>query len=89
MANKLKDKYTVTVVMLLFIQLVMLYYLKYANQNLSLTEFSISYTGNIFNLAVTLALVLGFVLLPNAQLQKKVRLVQAINRFKLPAIERK
>jgi len=72
MANKLKDKYAVTVVILLLIQLVILYYLKYANQNLPLTEFSLSFKGNIFNLAVTLALMLGFILLPKVLLQKKV-----------------
>jgi vancomycin permeability regulator SanA len=72
MINKLKDRFTITVVMLLLIQLVTLYYLKYANQNLPLTEFSLSFKGNIFNLAVILAIVLGFVLLPKAHLQKKV-----------------
>jgi len=71
MANKLKDRYTAAVVMLLLIQLVLLYYLKYANQNLPLTEFSLSSIGNIFNLTVTLALMLGFFLLPKAQMQKK------------------
>jgi len=72
MANKLKDKYTVTVVILLLIQLVILYYLKYDNQNLPLSEFSLSFKGNIFNLAVTLALMLGFILLPKVLLQKKL-----------------
>ena len=55
----------------MLIQLVILYYLKYANQNLPLTEFSLSFIGNIFNLAVFLLLMLGFVFLPKAQLQKK------------------
>ena len=58
--------------MLILIQLVLFYYLKYANQNLPLTEFSFSFIGNIFNLAVFLLLMLGFVFLPKAQLQKKV-----------------
>ena len=72
MTNKLKDRFAITVVMLLLIQLVMLYYLKYDNQNLPLTEFSLSFIGNIFNLFVALALVLGIIILPKAQLQKKV-----------------
>lgn len=72
MANRLKDRYTVTVIILLLIQLVVLYYLKYANQNLPLTEFSLSFKGNIFNLAVILVLILGFILLPKVQLQKQV-----------------
>jgi len=72
MANKLKDRYTVAIVMLMLIQLVMLYYLKYANQSLPLTEFSLSFIGNIFNLLVMLVLVLGIIFLPRAQLQKKV-----------------
>ncbi len=55
----------------MIIQLVLFYYLKYANQNLPLTEFSLSFIGNIFNLAVFLLLMLGFVFLPKAQLQKK------------------
>lgn len=71
MANKLKDRYTAAVVMLLLIQLVLLYYLKYANQNLPLTEFSLSSIGNIFNLAVTLVIMLGFFLQPKARMQKK------------------
>ncbi len=72
MAIKLKDRYTAAVVMLLLIQLIILYYLKYANQSLPLTEFSVSFIGNIFNLLVTLVLALGIILLPGAQLQKKV-----------------
>jgi len=72
MPNKLKDRFTITVVLSLLIQLVMLYFLKYSNQNLSLTEFSFLFKGNIFNLAVTLAVIFGILLLPKAQLQKKV-----------------
>ncbi|RKY91532.1 MAG: hypothetical protein DRQ01_07570 [Ignavibacteriae bacterium] len=72
MANKLKDNYTIAIVMLLLIQLVMLYYLKYANQSLPLTEFSLSFIGNIFNLLVALVLTLGIIFLPGAQLQKRV-----------------
>jgi vancomycin permeability regulator SanA len=72
MPSKLKNRFTITIVMLILIQLVLFYYLKYANQNLPLTEFSISFIGNIFNLAVFLLLMLGFVFLPKAQLQKKV-----------------
>jgi len=72
MANRLKDRFTIIVVLLLLIQLVMLYYIKYSNQNLLLTGFSLSSIGNIFNLVVTLALILGLVLLPKKQLQKKV-----------------
>ncbi len=72
MANRLKDRYTAAVVILILIQLIMLYYLKYANQNLPLTEFSLSFIGNIFNLLVTLVLALGIIILPKAQLQKKV-----------------
>jgi len=71
MANKLKDGYTAAVVVLLLIQLVLLYYLKYANQNLPLTEFSLSSIGNIFNLAVTLVIMSGFFLQPKARMQKK------------------
>jgi len=72
MPGKLKDRFTITIVVLIIIQLVVFYYLKYANQNLPLTEFSLSFIGNIFNLAVFLLLMLGFVFLPKAQLRKKV-----------------
>jgi len=72
MAKRLKDRFTIIVVLLLLIQLVMLYYIKYANQNLLLTGFALSSIGNIFNLVVTLALILGLVLLPKKQLQKKI-----------------
>lgn len=72
MTNKLKDRYVVTVVTLMLLQLILLYYLKYANQNLSLTEFSISFIGNIFNLFVTMMILLGIFLFPKTQLQKKV-----------------
>jgi vancomycin permeability regulator SanA len=72
MTNKLKDRYVVTVVTLMLLQLILLYYLKYANQNLPLTEFSISFIGNIFNFFVTMVILLGLVLLPKTQLQKKV-----------------
>lgn len=72
MPGKLKDRFTLLIVMLIFIQLVIFFYLKYANQNLPLTEFSLSFIGNIFNLAVYLLLILGFVFLPKALMQKKV-----------------
>ncbi|MBT8388004.1 MAG: YdcF family protein [Ignavibacteria bacterium] len=72
MPSKLKDRFTITIVVLIIIQLVVFYYLKYANQNLPLTEFSFSFIGNIFNLAVFLLLILGFIFLPKEQLRKKV-----------------
>lgn len=71
MRDKLKDRYTVIVIALLIIQLVMLYYLKYSNQNLPLTEFTLSFKGNILNLVVTLALTLGILIIPKAIVQKK------------------
>ena len=43
----------------LLIQLVILYYIKYSNQQLSLSEFSITHTGNLLNLIFTLLLITG------------------------------
>jgi vancomycin permeability regulator SanA len=54
----------------MLIQLVMFYSIKYANQSLPLTEFSFSFKGNIFNLAVILSLIPGFFLFLKTQLKK-------------------
>ena len=72
MTSKLKDKFKITTAVILFIQLIMFYYIKYDNQNLPLSEFSISFTGNLFNLAVILTIILGLFFLPKIQLQRKV-----------------
>lgn len=48
---------------LLIIQLCLLYYIKYSNQGLALSEFSLAFIGNIFNLIVILAAILGLFIL--------------------------
>jgi vancomycin permeability regulator SanA len=54
------NKYVVFVsVMLFLLQLVFLYVVKYANQGLTLSEFSFSSIGNIFNLTVYLGIIVG------------------------------
>jgi vancomycin permeability regulator SanA len=43
----------------LILQLIFLYYIKYQNQGLTLDEFSLANIGNIFNLVITLAIIIG------------------------------
>ena len=45
----------------LILQLILLYYIKYLNQGLTLNEFSFKNIGNIFNLLVILCLIIGII----------------------------
>ncbi len=58
-------------VIVLALQLLVLYYIKYNNQNLALSEFNLSNIGNILNLFTILILILGIVIYT---LQKKNKL---------------
>ncbi len=57
----LKNRFVVTffVSVVLFLDLLFLYFIKYNNQNLSFSNFNIFYIGNLFNLVFTLLTFLG------------------------------
>ena len=57
-----KKIYSVTISLILLFELVFLYYIKYSNQGLTLLDFSINNIGNIFNLCVTLVMILGVII---------------------------
>jgi len=59
MPNNFQKNYLITVIILLFAQLIFLFAVKYMNQDLPLTYFSIAKTGNIFNLLVYIGIMAG------------------------------
>ena len=59
MPNNSQKKYLITIVILLLAQLIFLFAVKYMNQDLPLHYFSISKTGNIFNLLIYAGIILG------------------------------
>ena len=59
MSVKLNNKIWIIASSLLFIQLIFFYILKYRNQELLISEFSLSNIGNIFNLLIVLLLIVG------------------------------
>ncbi len=71
MTGKLDYRYKNIVVILMVVQLTALYYLKYLNQNLPITEFSLSAKGNIFNLLVIASIILGLYFDKSSLIQKK------------------
>lgn len=58
-----KNNYFILSGLILIVQLLLLYFVKYSNQKLSLTEFSITHTGNIINFIFILILIAGIFLL--------------------------
>ena len=59
MPNNFQKNYLITVIILLFAQLIFLFAVKYMNQDLPLTDFSLAKTGNIFNLLVYIGIMAG------------------------------
>lgn len=59
MPNNFQKNYLITVIILLFAQLIFLFAVKYINQDLPLTDFSLAKTGNIFNLVVYIGIMAG------------------------------
>lgn len=59
MRKKRKQFIPVVIFIVLIIQLVFLYYIKYSNQGLSLSDFSLNNLGNILNFVFTLSLMVG------------------------------
>lgn len=59
MPNNFQKNYLITVIILLFAQLIFLFTVKYMNQDLPLIYFSIAKTGNIFNLLVYIGIIAG------------------------------
>ncbi|GBD89193.1 hypothetical protein BMS3Abin03_03143 [bacterium BMS3Abin03] len=59
MRKKQKPAVPVLIFIVLILQLVFLYYLKYSNQGLSISDFSLNNLGNILNLVFTLSLITG------------------------------
>ncbi len=54
-----KNTYFIYITLLLIIHLVLLYFIKYSNQHLPLTEFRFDYFGNLISLIIILFLILG------------------------------
>jgi vancomycin permeability regulator SanA len=63
MVNKKKSNFFIFIVISLLTQLIFLYYVKYSNQGLALSEFTIAHIGNIFNLLITLSIIIGIYIL--------------------------
>jgi vancomycin permeability regulator SanA len=61
MKKKYPKIYTLIFSFVLILQLIFLYYIKYLNQGLTLNDFSFNNIGNIFNLVVTLCLIIGII----------------------------
>jgi vancomycin permeability regulator SanA len=55
----LKNKFRIIAAVFLLVQLVLFYFVKYSNQGLSVSEFSLSNKGNIFNLLIILTIITG------------------------------
>ncbi len=60
--NKSKLTRLLTLIAILVFDLVFLYYLKYRNQELSFSEFTLNYFGNVLNLIFTLLILVGLIL---------------------------
>jgi len=61
MPNNSQKKYLLTVIVLILIQLIFLFVVKYLNQDLPLNYFSIAKTGNIFNILIYAGIVGGII----------------------------
>jgi vancomycin permeability regulator SanA len=61
MKKKYPKIYPLFFSIVLILQLIFLYYIKYLNQGLTLNEFSFKNIGNIFNLVVILCLIIGII----------------------------
>ena len=63
-SKKIKNKglITATVVLILFFDLIFLFYIKYANQGLELSNFNFIFIGNILNILFTFAAILGVIM---------------------------
>jgi vancomycin permeability regulator SanA len=62
MPAKAKWSVAVPIILTLILQLCILYFIKYSNQNLSLADFNLSVPGNIINLLFTLLLIAGVII---------------------------
>jgi vancomycin permeability regulator SanA len=62
MPNNFQKKYLITIVFLLLAQLTFLLAIKYMNQDLSFVYFSLSKTGNIFNLLIYSGIIIGMII---------------------------
>lgn len=80
-----KKIYSATFSLLLLFELVFLYYIKYSNQDLPLSEFSLKNTGNIINLAVTIVLILGILIYMNRK-ESKIKLLISMMVLSLLAL---
>jgi vancomycin permeability regulator SanA len=75
-----KNKYSIiTITLLLLLQLAFLYYIKYANQELLIIDFSLSNIGNIFNLLIYLGLIMGVYI--SLRIKKSVVSVRTVFAF--------
>lgn len=60
--NKSISRRAAVIILVIIINLAFLYFIKYRNQNLSLSEFSLSSFGNIVNLFLSICLITGIVI---------------------------
>ncbi len=75
MKNKLRPvKIVLSISVLLLLNLVLLFYLKYSNHHLSFSDFSVAKVGNIINLTITLITIIGLMII----LFKKIKLSTTI-----------
>ena len=63
-SKKLKNKGLITaaVILILFIDLIFLFYIKYENQGLELSNFNFIFVGNLLNILFTFAAILGVIM---------------------------
>ncbi len=80
-----KKIYIVSVSLILLFELVFLYYIKYSNQDLTLSDFSLINVGNIFNLAVILIMILGIIIYLRRR-QSKTNLITTMVLISLAAL---
>jgi vancomycin permeability regulator SanA len=62
MKKKYPKIYPLIFLFVSIVHLIFLYYIKYLNQDLPLSEFSFKYVGNIFNLLVIICLIIGIII---------------------------
>jgi|SRR5690554_1286904 len=62
MPSKAKWVYVILIFFILIAQLYILYYIKYSNQSLSLSDFNLNIPGNLLNLLFTIILLTGLVI---------------------------
>jgi vancomycin permeability regulator SanA len=77
MSTGVKRVAAASVILILAIHLLLLYYLKYNNQSLLLSDFSISNTGNILNLIFFSILILG-ILISSFRKEENLRLATLV-----------